>query len=72
MVQDIFAMAQQAPTAPAKSSMPEEVVELSPFMVSETEGTGYRVKDTIVGRNAPAVGRRRRRCVHHGDFQGFH
>jgi outer membrane receptor protein involved in Fe transport len=45
----VLTMAQPAPVAAAKASAPEEVVELSPFSVTATEGTGYRVKDTMAG-----------------------
>ncbi len=44
-----FATAQQAPAASPSTKASEEVVELSPFTVTETEGTGYRVHDTLAG-----------------------
>ena len=44
-----LAIAQQAPAASPSTKAPEDVVELSPFMITETAGTGYRVKDTMAG-----------------------
>ncbi len=42
-------VAQQAPVASPTAKTAEEVVELSPFSVTETSGTGYKVKDTLAG-----------------------
>ena len=42
------ALAQQAPTASAKPGVPDEVVELSPFSVSATAGTGWFAATSMV------------------------
>jgi outer membrane receptor protein involved in Fe transport len=44
-----FALAQQTPALSAKANVADDVVELSPFSVTATAGTGYRVKDTMAG-----------------------